>query len=276
MRFLILSLSCMLAISCNSNFMSKADFAAKCRTALIAKCPALFVTVLNKETLFIENSSKRDNVSLTAFYKEYTAAPGAVDSAVQHFINATGLVADKGAKIDLSKVFPVIKPTSCLSNGAKDQAFPLVNEPYNEQLIILYAENTKEGLSYITNTAFESLGISKDSLKALAIQNFSAAVLPKIKGKKSESGHAYLFTAESQYDAALILFPLVWVKEYVDVKGDIVMALPYPDMLYVAKSDDAEGIEWIKEEMQGVHMGGVQRISTDLFRWNGDRFIKYQ
>jgi len=275
MRFLLLSLSCMVVFSCNSNFMSKADFVEKCRTALIAKCPALQVTVINKQTLFIENSGKRDNVTVKPFYREYAAAPNAVDSAVQHFINSTGLVSDQGAKIDLARVVPVVKPLSCLVNGPKEQAFPLVNEPYNEQLVILYAVERKEGLSFITNAAFESLGISKDSLKNRAYNNYYNALLPKIKEKKSESGNAYLLTAESQYVAGMILFPPLWVRQHVDVKGNIIMGIPYPDMLYVAGSEDAAGIEWIKQEMKSVHMGGVQRISTDLFSWKGDRFIKY-
>ncbi|RFM32462.1 DUF1444 family protein [Chitinophaga silvisoli] len=276
MRFLLLSLSCMLAISCNSSLLSKADFAAKCRIALISKCPALYVTVLNKQTLFIENSGKRDNVSLSAFYKEYMSAPDKADSAVQHFIAATGLITDQGTKIDPAKVIPVIKPASCLSQGAKDQAFPLVYEPYNDQMVILYAVNSSEGFSYITNAAFESLQITKDSLKALAVKNFYTATLPKIHKGNSKSGKAYLFTTEAQYEAAMILFPQLWMKEYVDVKGDIIMAIPYPDYLYIAGSEDAEGIAWVKKELKSVHMGGVQPVSKELFRWNGERFEKYQ
>lgn len=233
------------------------------------------MTVLNKQTLFIENSGKRDNVGLSAFYKEYMSAPDKADSAIQHFIDATGLITDEGAKIDPAKLIPVIKSASCLSQGTKDQAFPLVYESYNDQMIILYAEKRGEGFSFLTNAAFEGLQITKDSLKALAVKNFYTATLSKIHKGNSKSGKAYLFTTEAQYAAAMILFPQLWMKEYVDVKGDIIMAVPYPDYLYIAGSEDAEGIAWVRKELKSVHMGGLQPVSKELFRWNGERFEKY-
>jgi uncharacterized protein YtpQ (UPF0354 family) len=250
--------------------MSKADFAAKCQQALQVKCPGVQVTIINKKTLFIENSARRSNFGLSPFYKEYEARPAAIDSAIQHCVDATGLLA---VNIDLANVVPVIKSAKYLDGH---QPFPLVNERYNDQLMILYAENGKEGFSYLTTGVFEGMQMSKDSLRDVAVKNFYTAALPKIKKVNSPSGKGYLFTTESQYLASMILFPQLWMKEYVDVKGDILVAIPYPDLLYVTGTEDAEGMKWVKKEVQCVHMGGVENISTALFRWNGERFEKYE
>ncbi len=250
--------------------MSKADFATKCQHALQSECPGVQVTIINRQTLFIENSARRSNFGLSPFYKEYAARPAGIDSAVQHCIAATGLLA---AGFDPAQVMPVIKPAKYLD---RQQPFPLVNERYNDQLMIVYGENGKEGFSYLTTAVFERLQLSKDSLKELAIKNFYMAVLPGIKKVNSPSGKGYLFTAASQYLASMILFPPLWIKEQVHVKGDILVSVPYPDLLYVTGTEEAEGVEWVKKEVRCVHMGGVESISTALFRWNGERFEKYE
>lgn len=228
------------------------------------------MTIINRKTLFIENSARRSNFGLSPFYSEYEAAPAAIDSAILHCVNATGLLA---TRFDPAQVVPVIKSAKYLD---RQQPFPLVSERYNDQLMIVYAENGREGFSYLTTGVFEGLQLSKDSLKELAVKNLSASVLPGIKKVSSPSGKGYLFTVESQYLAGMILCPQLWMKERVNVKGDVLVAIPYPDLLYVTGTEEAEGIEWVKKEVKCVHMGGVENISTTLFRWNGEKFEKYE
>ena len=270
MRYVLISLCCILMVSCSSNLMSKADFAAKCQHALQEKCPGVQVTIINKKTLFIENSARRSNFGLSPFYKEYEANPAAIELAIEHCVKATGLLA---ANIDLAKVVPVIKSAKYLDGK---QPFPLVNERYNDQLMILYAVEGKDGFSYLPTVVLDSMRLSTDTLKEVAIKNFYTTVLPKMKKVNSPSGKGYLFTTESQYLASMILMPQRWMKENVDVKGDIIVAIPYPDLVYVTGTEEAEGIEWVKKEVKCVHMGGVENISTTLFRWNGEKFEKYE
>jgi len=211
-------------------------------------------------------------------YREYLADPGSLDKVLTKYIAATAEVF-KEKKLTIENIVPLIKPAEYInsinfttgSNGNKPAS--LVYEKYNEQLIIVYAQNFDNGLAMLTDSNFIKLGIGMDSLRRASIKNLNKA-LPEIKTQGN--GTIYGVMAGGTFEASLLLLPYMWDKKNFNVKGDFVVSVPNRDILLVTGSDDKEGLTQIKEITAKIYQTGDHQISPGLFKWNGAKFIKFE
>jgi len=77
--------------------------------------------------------------------------------------------------IQKNRIVPVIKPNDYLEilqaqNKNNEEAQNAIYEQYNEDLIIVYMQDTEYSLSSINMESFEKLGIEKDKLLDFSIK----------------------------------------------------------------------------------------------------------
>lgn len=228
-------------------------------------------------------SGKKDSIEMKVYttnsYKEYLVEPDSIQKVFDKYITSTA-EGFNPKKISLQDVVPVIKPIDFFDDfsemGLKtDKPVSFVFEKYNDQLIIAYAQNNDKGLAFLTGDDLKELNVSMDSLKKVAILNFDKA-LPEIKTQQDGSG-LYGVIAGGNFEATLLLMPYMWNnKNSFNVKGDFIIGIPNRDILLVAGSEDAASITKMKEIIAKSYTGGDHQVSPDLFKWNGQKFIKYQ
>ena len=120
----------------------------------------------------------------------------------------------------------------------------------------------------------EDVGDRKE-LRKLAMQNLMR-LLPK--ARMENIGDVTIITAGGDYEASLLLFDHFWaggkINGQIEVKGDIVVAIPAKNVLLVTGSRSRKGLQVVREiaakEVQGPH-----RITDTLFVYRDGRFRKF-
>lgn len=206
----------------------------------------------------------------------YKTEPDSITTIINRYLAATTDLYVDSKTVNVDNIVPVIKPVEYLDEvnilNKDGKSFPMVTEKYNDQLIIAYAEDSKNSISYLTEDDFKTLSISKDTLKSVALRNFDK-IIPNIQ-RQGENG-LFMITAGGDYEASLILLSSIWTKENFPVEGEFIVAIPNRDMLLVTGSQNKNGIAKIRGIAADSYKTGNYQISEHLYKWTGKKFEKY-
>lgn len=277
------SISTLLAVlfiwGCSSKIpvMTEKEFAQVYVDALSKKYPD--VTFRLNPDLTI--TSKKGDFDYKHFidnaFVAYKAEPDSINSIISRYVASTADLYTDKKPVNIENVVPVIKPIEYLdeiNSLSKDgEAFPMITEKYNDQLIIAYAEDAGNSFKYLTEDDIKTLSISKDSLKSIALRNF-AKIIPDMQ-RQGDNG-LFMITAGGSYEASLILLSSVWTKENLPVDGAFIIAIPNRDMLMVTGSNNKTGIAKRKEIATDSYNTGNYQISDRLYKWTGKKFEIYE
>lgn len=271
MRLTVVMLLALVIISCNSksHVMSQNEFAHAYLDALKTKHPK--VTFVLNEDGSITSKNKDDNYIfyLDNAYKSYLMEPDSLGKVLQQYIAPSALLYGEKKKMDLTTIVPIIKPVDYIKELNKgDKPIEMATKSYNDQLVIVYAEDLPEGFKYLTKKDFDSIGISADSLHELAIANFYKQV-PNLE-KYSKDGR-YMLGAGGNYEASLILLPTMWMDDC-PVDGDYVVAIPNRDLIFITGSNNKAGIDTLRKYATESYATGNYTVSDHLYKWNGTKF----
>jgi uncharacterized protein YtpQ (UPF0354 family) len=185
------------------------------------------------------------------------------------YISASGEIFSKREKINTAGIVPIIKPASCL-----EQVAPMaVYEKYNNELLITYAEDTGNSIRYLTQQDIDLLALDLDLLRSIAVNNLNSLLTDiKLHG----DGSVYMLTAGGDYETSLILLSYLFTKQNMPVDGDFVIAIPNCDLLLITGSNNKAGIHKIKEIAARAFLTGSCQVSEYLYKWNGDKFEKFE
>ncbi|RFM32463.1 DUF1444 family protein [Chitinophaga silvisoli] len=274
MRIIVVLLLAIIFASCNAknHVLNKDEFAHAYLKALQAKHPKVSF-VLNKD-LSITSETKEGNYIfyLDNAYRSYQLEPDSLSKVLEQFIAPSTLLYGEKKKMELSSIIPIIKPVDYIDQLKKGhQSIEMATRAYNDQLVIVYAEDLPEGFKYLTKKDFDSIGITADSLHELALANFYRQV-PEIE-KYSKDGR-YMLGAGGNYEASLILLPALWMDDC-PVDGDFVVAIPNRDLIFITGSRNKAGLDTLKRYASESYATGNYTVSDHLFRWNGSTFEKY-
>lgn len=213
-------------------------------------------------------------------YSEYRLEPTDLDSVIIRYINASDDLYKTVDTIVIERIVPVIKDKNYITDiqrslskkGGVKATTDLVFDNYNEELVIIYAEDQESSIKYFSNEDFINSGFPRDSLLSESIKNLDR-ILPSIE-RVGENGF-YGLIAGGDYEASLILFESMWNKDNFQVKGDIVVAIPTRDLLIVTGSEDSAGLERMRTTVKESYEDGSYFLTTGSFIWPGKKFEKY-
>lgn len=72
----------------------------------------------------------------------------------------------------------------------------------------------------------------------------------------------------------MLLLDDIWTGKNLAVKGDIVVSIPSRDMLLVTGSEDARGIEKVRQIAKRTFDEEPYRLTTTLFVYQGGKFTE--
>jgi uncharacterized protein YtpQ (UPF0354 family) len=83
-----------------------------------------------------------------------------------------------------------------------------------------------------------------------------------------------MLTAGGDYEASLLLLDSIWSGGEMELKGEMVVAIPTRDLLLVTGSKDPEGIEKVKRMVKEAS-SGAYRLTQKLFVYRSGRFEEF-
>ncbi len=212
-------------------------------------------------------------------YREYLMEPDCIDQVIAKFTQTANDLYKENKGVNTNNIIPVIKSTDFIDEVKKmvevtdsTKSSPLF-EKYNNELLIVYAEDSEKSIRYFTQDDFAKLHISRDSISVIALDNLDK-MLTKVE-RAGDNGK-YMITAGGSYEASMLLLTSFWSSKNFPVKGNIVVAVPNRDVLLITGSEDKANLEWMRARAQECYDSGSYQVSPDLFRWNGRKFLKFR
>ena len=281
-RLVAVILGAMTLTACTGNSpLSRDAYTREFAAALQKAAPQLRVEVIAEMQLRIVGPAGKESTAyLDNGYAEYLTDPKDKDAVFQKYIAALEEPESAHGKVDPARIVPVIKDKAWIAEiregvrvRGSDRLPENVFEPLNDELVIVYAEDSPKNISYLTPKELQELGLKREQLRELAVRNLKR-LLPKIEFHGGNG--VYMLTAGGDYEASLLLFDDIWADRKLEVTGDYVVAIPSRDLLLVAGSGDEAGIAKIRALAKKSVSKASYSLIPDLFVNRDGRFVRFE
>ena len=259
-------------ISPESHHLTPEEFTQYYVSTLQVSHPELAITVAQDLELNVAREGKSDVTNfLHNAYDVYRQDPSNKETVFKKFSLSFLETLDlQDKKLDPTRIVPILKDRAwieetrqALATHGDGTAPEQISEGLNEELVILYAEDTENNIRYLSHSDLADAGIEPWNLRNLACYNLRR-LLPKIE-RHSENG-TYMLTADGNYEASLPLLDSVWKDPALRVNGEFVFAIPARDLLVITGSKDGEGIARLRKVIYDVFsQNGSYRLTQKLF-----------
>jgi uncharacterized protein YtpQ (UPF0354 family) len=209
-------------------------------------------------------------ISTHIFYPDYRQDPASLDRIVELIAGAMTDKAPTGARV-LRQIVPVIKDRGWLKDVRQSlkEGVDLLYEDYNDELVVVYAIDTKHRTRYLMSN--EDVGDRK-SLRARAVDNLSR-LLPDVE--VNGGGGVWMVRAGGDYEASLLLFEKMWRSDKIKVDGDIVVAVPANNTLIITGSNNQAAVAKLRKLAAELVTEARYSITSALFIYRDGRFVTY-
>ncbi len=257
-----------------------AEFTREFAWRLGDKVPQNSVEIVQDLQLsYQDGAGKQHTVFLANAYAEYRLAPARKDAVIERYLLALLESTVIPPKIDRNRIVPIIKDRTWLQEiraalkerGAKDVK-ENVFEVYNDDLVILYAEDSPKSIRYLTPEDLKGLEIRLEELKELALNNLKG-LLTKIEIKTGPL--VSMVVADGNYEASLLLFEKMWTAGQFKVEGEIVVAIPARDLLFVSGSNSPQGIARLRDLAAKIVKQSPYHLTHALFVFRNGKFERF-
>lgn len=257
------------------------DFAVSYAEALRRAAPEADIQIAGPLELSVERDGESVTVFLDNAYTSYRADPGQLQAIIDDYVSGL-LDTDRGEAgfVDASRIVPVIKGPAFLdglvqSQGGDRTTVELpVFERYNDDLIILYAEDAPRSLRYLYEEHLVQAEVSRDVRLELAVDNLRA-LLPDLGTYENQRIHGIV--ADGIYESSLLLFDELWgdtgwTRRALGLTGEPVVAVPTRNLLLVVDSDDPASVALLREIAVSMFVQEPYPVAGRLFVYRNGRF----
>ncbi|MFT3866894.1 MAG: DUF1444 family protein [Nibricoccus sp.] len=260
--------------------MNSTEYTAQYAKKLTELYPQMQVTVSADLELSIKVGDTYDSKHwLDNSFFEYRFSPQNFDEIVARYGKAA--LPQESSKIELDRIVPVIKDTEWIretnaaikaSSGA--EMIDYVKEDICDGLVILYAQDRGETITYLHVEEVKKLGLSLERLHTMALKNLQGR-LQKIE--RHDLNGVYYYTAGGTYESSLILYPWIWGKDNFELAGQPVFAVPTRDVLIITSSDDQAGIGKIRSAVEKIYANKPSyRLTGNLFHIANGKILPFE
>ncbi|KFF04230.1 hypothetical protein [Flavobacterium reichenbachii] len=250
--------------------LSENEFAELIIKKLGERIEGLKVISQDRLQIITEYRNQELSYKYNKCYEEYTNHPQALEQIMNSYLNVTyDTHMYIGVSVESSKIFPIIRNKKFLDVVSEsEQNFEkIIYDSYNEELLVFYIENRENSIYFIRRPDMIHLSYSLEDLKAKALENFTADWNVEIAGDE----HLYEVTSKGKEASSLILLE-IWKQDYFSLIGDIVIAIPYPNKVYVTGSEDQTNLLKISDLINEMKKDWYPIISDKLLVYRGKHF----
>ncbi len=270
-------------LAAGAPLLTPAQFTERYAVAARRAAPDASVQVVGALTVVIRRSGgavDQAQANLDNAYELYQRDPSRLDALIGDQVK--GLLeafARTDALVARDQIVPVLKTRTWLEetqrylkqrSGGKG-AGPEVWDPYEGELVVVYAVDTPSSIAFLGRAELEKAGLSKARLRAIAPGNLLAH-LPEIE-VRGEGGRLMVL-ADGNYEASLLLVDAFWDSGRVKVDGDPVAAIPARDVLLVCGSNDVASVRELRRWARKAVGEMTYPLSSELWIRRGGRFTR--
>ncbi|ADE11348.1 DUF1444 family protein [Sideroxydans lithotrophicus] len=242
--------------------------------------PAINLTVKGDLLLIIKDPDGKETTTfLNNAYSQYLLDPTAVDEILKKYITSFVEATGKSAPLERTRIVPIIKDRNWIAEikesvkqrGSK-QAPENVYEDFNEELVILYAEDTPTNITYFAPKSLDEIGISRKQLRTLSVANLTRLIpKPQVDAGPLVS----MITVGGNYEASLLLFDDLWTN-LSKANGEIVVAVPARDLLMFTGSRNQQGLTKLRELATKYAKESPYHLTDKLFVYRNGHFARFE
>lgn len=266
-----------------SHLLTPEEFTQYYVSTLQVSHPELAITVAQDLELNVAREGKSDVTHfLHNAYDVYKQDPSNKETVFKKFsLSFLDMLDLQDKKLDPTRIVPILKDRAwieetrqALATRGDGTAPEQISEGLNEELVILYAEDTENNIRYLSHSDLAEAGIEPWNLRDLACENLRR-LLPKTECH-GENG-TYMLTADGNFEASLPLLDSVWKDPALRVNGEFVFAIPARDLLVITGSKDGEGIARLRKVIYDVFsQNGSYRLTQRLFLYRDGKIEVFE
>jgi uncharacterized protein YtpQ (UPF0354 family) len=206
-------------------------------------------------------------------YAAYAQAPADLDIILAMHLDAAPAGAQADPATRRASILPVVKTTLWLSASVKQMESagvrdtPFITDALADDLVTVYVEDRPEAMSYLPPRELETLGVARDTLHSLALENLRR-FLPQITVEGQDG--RYGVRLDGNYDASMLFLAHEW-RDKVEIDGDPVFALPARDELLVCGERDEDGVRALRDMAARIMAQSQFGLSALLYTWRDGR-----
>jgi uncharacterized protein YtpQ (UPF0354 family) len=251
-------------------------------SALRERMPKVKVEILGQlEIELLRPDGKTSNGQLDNAYRFYLLTPQEKAAVFQKYTAGIGDAVEANTElIDRNRIVPILKDKAWLEDVNRtlkarghEKGLASVYEPYNAELMIVYAQDTPSNVQHLTPENLATLKMELKELRPLACANLSR-ILPE-PDFQPQNG-LYRIMANGDYDACLLLLDDFWNSAKIEIDGELIAAVPARDFLVVTGSRDPSAVAQLKSVAETVAAKAPYRLTTKLFVRRQGQFVPYE
>jgi len=136
-------------------------------------------------------------------------------------------------------------------------------------LVWVYAFDSPTRLRYLQEGELKKLEIGEEELRPLAVKNLDRILTRK--HLRAGDG-VYMLEVGGNFESSMLLLTEFWSDQRIQVRGDVVVAVPTRDMVLITGSEDADNLKLLREIAQEGQEQAYP-LSTDLWKFTGKGFV---
>ena len=215
-------------------------------------------------------------------YANYQNTPDRVKQITTDYVSAICVALNLDmSSLNVNQIVPVIKDWQFIEetrktigvSGTPDDDIAQVFERYNDSLVVLYAEDAPQTITYPSWEMVAEAGLEMADLRTLAVNNLQR-ILPPIECLTHDNS-LYAITAGSYFETSLILSDSFWQERKLDVDGDYVIAIPARGMLFVTGSNHNETIQMLRMIALQAAQESAYPLTNQLYIYDGEKFVEH-
>ena len=279
-RFLAILLLATLPVQ-GADLMSGPEFIRLFADSLSRSIPRASIEITDDLQIDVTlDPSRQCHVDLTPAYRSYRSTPDQLHQIIRLYRKlaiANTSLPSSSDNFAIDNIIPLVKnrlQVNRLSTGSMNSGQSrVVSIPLNDELSIVFALNDSLALTYMTKTMFESLETSPEILRDFAVSNLTR-ILPKVQYHDLDG--MLMLVADGNFEASLLLFDNLWDGESLPLKGEIVVAVPARDFLLATTSDNEQGLNEMREFVDGAEETFSHFVSDKLFVRRGGSWTIFE
>jgi uncharacterized protein YtpQ (UPF0354 family) len=245
---------------------SKAAFRDRVCGVFREKLPAATIEATGELDIQVTGlpSGKTLNVWLGRAYDEFAKAPRESDAIIARHVQGALALADDSV-VDRQQIIPTIKSRDWLDSQSNEGRFDPWMEPYNTDLVIVYAEY-RDGIRYGNRSDFEPLGMSAEAMREQAFANLRR-MIGQTKVNGSDGG--YLLLAGGTLDSSLVLLDEVLEDPRLQISGKPLIAVSDRGSFWVADDANPAAVFNVATSVAKCYRSEQYAISMNLYQRAG-------
>ncbi len=254
--------------------ISREKLCAKFVDKLRAAAPGATITVKSMSEIHIRDAQGKESTAfLDNLHAEYNRSPRMRQELLRRHVATQIEGFSARDSFDTARIVPIIKDRGWTREINRGLASPLelVFDDFNDELVVVYAEDNPTSMRYLTPKLFQESGFARTQLRDLAIHNLRQ-LLPE--PKLHIGPLVSMISVGGDYEASLLLVDHLWSGGQIKVDGDIVVAVPSRELLLFTGSRNTAGIAKLNEMATQSLRESRYGLTDTLFVYRNGKFEK--